>query len=180
MKVNDQKITTEIERKYIIFIPEIHELESMSEYSKSEIVQTYLKGVAGETHRVRSRTTSGKTVYTETRKIRIDHISVTEIERELTLAEYEELILTKDVCRTPIVKTRHTFVYRGQLYEIDVYPDWRSTCVMETELTSRTERAEIPPFIRIIKEVTGEKKYSNAAMAKQFPPEITLISSSYL
>ena len=42
---------------------------------------------------------------------------------------------------------------------------------MEIELESRDEDAEIPSFIKMLYEVTGEKRYSNAKMAEDFPPE---------
>jgi len=44
---------------------------------------------------------------------------------------------------------------------------------METELPSEDTNTDIPPFIKIIKEVTGIKAYSNASMSRAFPNEIT-------
>ncbi|MBR5144843.1 MAG: hypothetical protein IKW53_07320, partial [Clostridia bacterium] len=38
--------------------------------------------------------------------------------------------------------------------------------------TREEEQVEIPEFISIIKDVTGDKKYSNAAMSRSFPEEI--------
>ena len=43
---------------------------------------------------------------------------------------------------------------------------------METELESREEEVEFPSFIEILREVTGDKAYSNAAMSRTFPAEI--------
>ena len=70
-----------------------------------------------------------------------------------------------------IAKTRKSFVYKGQLFEIDVYSEWNSTAVMETELASRNTVVEMPDFIEIVKEVTGIYSYSNASMAENFPEE---------
>ena len=42
---------------------------------------------------------------------------------------------------------------------------------MEIELEKREESVEIPDFIEIIRDVTGDKAYSNAAMARAFPTE---------
>ena len=61
--------------------------------------------------------------------------------------------------------------YGGQLFEIDVYPAWKNTAIMETELDDREREVEIPTFIEIIREVTGYKAYSNASMSKSFPKE---------
>ena len=56
--------------------------------------------------------------------------------------------------------------------EIDIYPNWKRTCIMETELPSKEHSVTFPPYIRIIKEVTGEKQYSNVSMSHSFPSEI--------
>ena len=72
---------------------------------------------------------------------------------------------------SPINKTRHTFSYLGQLFEIDIYPQWQHSAIMETELSSREAAVSFPAFIEIIREVTGDKAYSNAGMSRSFPPE---------
>ena len=169
---NNETVAVEIERKYIIEMPELQILATQEKYEKSEILQTYLYSLQGETRRVRRRTTGGVTRYIETKKLRIDKMSSTEIERELDDSEYLILLRDADVDATPIEKTRHIFVYEGQLFEIDVYPQWQNTAIMETELKSRTQSVKIPEFIKIIREVTGDKSYSNAGMSRHFPEEI--------
>jgi CYTH domain-containing protein len=37
---------------------------------------------------------------------------------------------------------------------------------LEVELCTKDEAVELPPFIPITKEVTGDKRYSNAALAR--------------
>ena len=173
--MNDRtSVATEIERKYVIYIPDMLKMKSMQDYTANRIEQIYLVCEKGETHRVRARSDGMTTVYTETRKIRIDSMSVTEIEREVSKEEYTSLLQMRDKSRETINKVRHTFTYLGQLFEVDVYDNWTSTCIMETELTSREAQVEFPDFIRIVREVTGDHRYSNAGMAKQFPPELTL------
>ena len=165
-------IPIEIERKYIIEIPDKEKMENCNGYSLSEIVQIYIESSPRVTHRVRSRTINGKTVYTETKKIRIDKMSSYEDEREISEMEFKCISQKIKQGTVPIVKERHSFEYRGQTFEIDVYPEWKNSCIMETELESRDKCVEIPAFIEIIKEVTGDKAYSNASMAQSFPVEI--------
>lgn len=167
----NKKTAVEIERKYIIKMPCEQILAEQSEYSKSEIVQIYLPSMAGETHRVRRRVYSDKTVCTETRKIRLDRMSSTEIEGEID--EQKFLALSENILEgsSPVVKTRHTFVFCSQLFEIDVYPKWKNTAIMETELDAREREVKIPSFIEIVREVTGDKAYSNAGMSRHFPAE---------
>ena len=162
----------EIERKYIIFMPDIESVSAFRGYTRSEITQTYLSAKDGIARRVRKREyADGSVVYTETIKSRIDNISVNEDEREISAAEYDAMLSEIKEGTHPLNKTRHTFEYKGHTIEIDVYPNWTRFCIMEIELESRDEDAEIPSFIKILYEVTGDKRYSNAKMAEAFPPE---------
>ena len=167
-----EKVGVEIERKYVIAMPNIDLLRLQESYTVSEILQIYLPSKLGETHRIRRRAYEGKTVCTETRKIRLDKMSSTEIEREINLFEFENLAKEPLFGTKPISKLRHTFIYEGQLFEIDVYPNWSKTAIMETELDSREREVKIPSFINIIREVTGDKSYSNASMSRRFPEEL--------
>lgn len=167
----DFNVGLEIERKYIIEKPDPAHLRSMPEYSESAIIQTYLRSREAETRRVRSRETDGEIRYYETVKRRIDRMSSVERERELTREEYESALSEiKDGTR-PIVKTRYTFAYLSHTVEIDVYPEWANTAILEVELPSRECPVELPGFITVLREVTGLKSYSNAGMSRGFPPE---------
>ncbi len=161
----------EIEKKYIISLPDESTIQGMDEYTKSEIVQIYLDLPVGVTHRIRSREKSGKITYTETKKVRIDKMSSFEDEHEISSEEFLALSEKQDKNTAPIHKVRHTFVYLGQLFEIDVYPEWKNTAILETELDSREKEVVFPDFIKIIREVTGDKRYSNAGMSRSFPKE---------
>ncbi len=162
----------EIERKFVILKPDLALLSESAGYTRSNIVQTYLKSDEGVTHRVRERTYLDRIVYTETKKVRLDRVSSEEYEREITRAEYLTLLKSADPARDPVVKTRHTVPYLGRVLEIDVYPEWKKTCIMEIEMLSRDEELNIPDSIRILLEVTGDARYSNAGMAKAFPDEL--------
>ena len=123
------------------------------------------------THRIRSRIYPDRAVYTETKKVRIDKMSAYEDECEISESEFFEKSKKMDTATRPIIKTRYTFLYNGVTVEIDVYPEWKRCAIMEIELEKREESVEIPDFIEIIRDVTGDKAYSNAAMARAFPTE---------
>ena len=163
----------EIERKYVIYMPDFSDMEKMKDYTKDEIVQTYLNSPDCETRRVRMRKSERCGVkYYETVKRRIDKISAVEIEREITENEYSELLLDARCGSSPIIKTRCAFEYAGQVFEIDIYPEWKKSAIMETELESREKTVEFPPFVSIIAEVSGDARYSNSGMARSFPKEL--------
>ena len=166
------KSPVEIERKYVIIMPDIRILGEQEGYSVSHILQTYLESKPNVNRRVRSRDYGDRTVYTETEKTRIDEISSFEEEREISEAEYKSLLrLVKQGTHT-VHKTRHSFLYHGQIFEVDIYPEWKRTAIMETELISRKAKVEMPEFIGIVAEVSGDKRYSNASMAHEFPGEL--------
>ena len=165
-------VGVEIERKYIIEMPDIEAISMHEGYTESEIVQTYLYSAPGVTRRVRKRSFDDVTKYYETRKTRIDRMSSIEEEGEISESEYDSMLsLIKEGTR-PILKKRYTFIYKSQVFEIDIYPEWQRSAIMETELTSRDDNPEMPEFIKILREVTGDNTYSNASMSRAFPPEI--------
>lgn len=161
----------EIERKYIIEKPEMEKLLSIKGVSVSSIVQIYLEAPTGVTRRIRSRSYSDGTRYFETVKRRIDEISAYEDEREISEAEFIEKSKEIKKGSAPIRKERIAFSYNGKTLEIDIYPEWDKTAIMEIELNSRDEEIKVPDFLKIIREVSGEKQYSNASMSEKFPPE---------
>ena len=159
----------EIERKYLIAMPDEAVLQSAD---ASEIVQTYLVSPKkGVTERVRARTSSGRAVYTHTVKHKLSAMTREEDEHEISAAEYAELLKRADAGRKPIRKMRYCLDYIGQLFEIDVYPFWTDRAIMEIELDSEEREVMLPPFIEVIKEVTGDGRYTNAAIAREIPAE---------
>lgn len=169
--LNNTNTPVEIERKYIIKMPDVEMLKVRDEYTSSEILQIYLPAERGETHRIRRRIYPDKTLYFETKKVRIDKMSSHEDEREISRETFEDLAKNPLEATFPIEKVRHTFLFCGQIFEIDVYPQWKNTAIMETELDTREREVQIPEFIQIVREVTGDKAYSNAAMSRAFPTE---------
>lgn len=166
-----EKIGIEIERKYIIKKPDINVLRAQRGFTESSIVQIYLTSDSAQTHRIRKRVCNGVTSYTETRKIRIDKISSTEIERDITAEEFDSLSQSIRAGSRPIEKTRYTFMIGQQVFELDFYPAWGQSCIMETELAKSDTVVSFPGFISVLREVTGCKEYSNSAMANAFPKE---------
>ena len=169
------KNAIEIERKFIIKRPSNELLESLPKTDKSEIFQTYLESDVGQTLRVRKRVRSGYTEYTETKKVRIDGMSAYESERTIDEGEYLSLIKNIRHGSRTLVKTRYAVPYGSYVYEIDIYPEWRNTAIMEVELKTEDAAFDIPSFITVVREVTGMNEYSNSSMSMRFPDEISLL-----
>ncbi len=159
----------EIEHKYLIAMPDIAALSKMPHCRRLSMVQTYLLAKTGETHRVR-KITEGETVtYTETRKRRLSDLHAMEAERNISGAEYEARLTLADPARAPIEKVRYCLPHGARTLEIDVYPFWQDRAILEVEVASEGETVTLPPFIRVLLEVTEDKRYKNVNLAKIVP-----------
>lgn len=156
----------EIERKYLIEYPDIELLESNPSCSKVEIIQTYLKSDDNKEVRVRQRGADGNYVYFKTTKRRLSGEKRIEIEKRLTQKEYLKLLMDADTSMHPIRKDRYCLTYEGQYFEIDVYPFWKDKAIVEIELRDEKQEIIFPDFLKMIKEVTDDEAYKNAALAK--------------
>ena len=158
----------EIERKFLIRRPAAAWLEANCQ--GTDIIQTYLKAEAtGHSDRVRRRAGKNGVVYTHTVKRRISDLRREEQEREISEGEYRALLQRADPERRSIEKRRYVLAYGGKDFEIDVYPFWQDRAVMEIELADEEEAVALPPEIEIIKEVTRDRRYTNAALAREIP-----------
>ncbi len=164
----------ECERKFLIRYPDLNLLKAQKDVRISEIVQTYLTSPQGITDRVRARTALGKTTYTRTRKIRVSVLSAEEYESEISEETYKSLLQNADPERSPICKTRFVLPCGKHFAEIDIYPFWQKQAILEIELQSEEEAFTLPSFVEIIREVSADKRYKNACLAREIPAEESL------
>ena len=161
----------EIERKYLIAYPDKAVLARADGARIKRIEQTYLLAGAGETRRVRKMTENGETRYVETRKYRVSDLRATEEEKELTAEEYDALLALADPALRPIFKTRYAIPFAGHVVEVDLYDFWQDRATAEVELASEAEGVELPSYLRVIREVTADKRYKNVCLARELPQE---------
>jgi len=139
--------------------------------SVSTIVQTYLVNEEGFTERVRIRSFEGKTVYTHTLKRRISGFTRSEDEREIDRQEYELLLKRADPARSSISKRRYCLDFIGHTLELDVFSFWGDRAILEIELHSEGELLYLPEELEIFREITSDRRYTNASLARQVPME---------
>ena len=116
---------------------------------------------------MRKRGRAGDWHYTHTEKLRVSDLRRVENEREIGEAEYCELLRRADPSRQTIAKTRWVLPWRGQLFEIDIFPFWDDRALMEIELTEENQAVELPPQIRVLREVTGDRRYTNSSLSRE-------------
>ena len=162
----------EIERKYLIYFPNLKELEEMPNCTKVDIVQTYLKSIDNSERRVRARGIDGEYMYYLTEKRKISELKRVEVEKRLTQDEYLKYLMEADNTLHPIHKTRYCLSENNQYFEIDIYPEWDKQAIMEIEISNENEKIQIPSFIKVLKEVTEDEKYKNYNLAKEMPKQL--------
>lgn len=160
------KAPLEIERKFLIAYPDIAALRQMPGYHVVHMEQSYLTAtedfVGGRIRRI----TDGDTVRcVYTYKERLSDLTRREYEREISQEEYARLLCRKVKDSITIIKDRHSFYYEGLLYELDVYDFWDEIATLEAEVQSEDTPIPIPPCVRLIKEVTHDRRYNNSRLS---------------
>lgn len=156
----------EIERKYLIEYPDIRWLESNPNCQRVEIIQTYLFSNSNEEVRVRQRGADGHYIYFKTVKRNVSALKRVEIEKRLSKDEYLTLLMDADTSKRQIRKTRYCLSFKGQYFEIDIYPFWSDKAIAEIELSDENTTIVFPKQIKIIKEVTEDESYKNISLAR--------------
>lgn len=159
----------EIERKYLIRMPDCAALRGMEGCEVWDIEQIYLCAEPGCTRRIRRVAENGGERWYRTVKRRLTDAACEEDEGEIAKAEYDRLRQEADPRLKPIVKTRYRVPYAGQVLEVDVYPFWRDRAILEIELESEAQPVVMPDWIELVREVTEDKRYKNVRLAREVP-----------
>ncbi len=157
----------EIERKFLIQYPDLSLLLRQPLCRVAEIEQTYLTNANGGESRVRLWRENGQTVYYKTEKEKVGALRRIEREAEISEEEYKSLLTLADPAKRPLQKTRYRIPYQGSLLEIDVYPFWSDQAILEIELSNENDPISVPPYLQVIREVSGEAAYKNKTLASR-------------
>ena len=155
----------EIERKFLILYPDLEKLNALPVCRKVPISQTYLETPEEGRFRVRKR---GEDMFIKTIKEKISELKRVEREESITKEQYENYISKKEYCHGTISKDRYCFVWKNQYFELDVFPFWEKTALIEIELLKENQPYTLPDFLIVLREVTYEKQFRNKSLAVQY------------
>ena len=153
----------EIERKFLIEMPNLEKLLNEPLCEKAEIEQCYINE-PDSSFRVRKRTLKGHTIYIKTEKVKLNEMTHVENESAITKEQYENAVKGNKV----LSKTRYLYVFENQYFEIDVFPFWEDAAVMELELKSENAPYTLPPQFEYIEEVTERPQFKNKYIAQKY------------
>lgn len=153
----------EIERKFLI--QRVKEI--IPDETRWDIVQTYLTKNSPEIQRRVRKITENECMisYFYTEKKFLSSGVREENECEISEKEYNSLLREADKNLRDVIKTRRIFPYDGLKLEMDEYPFSEKCATVEAEIENITDKINFPDFIHVIKEVTGDSRYSNASLA---------------
>jgi CYTH domain-containing protein len=166
----------EIEKKYLVKFP--NSWSALSEIfddliDVKRISQTYLKAENDEPAARVRKTVQGLTGDTETvyHYNKKEHVSTgvhEELEKEISKYEYEKALKKGDPKKFALQKTRFVFKFDNQIFELDVFKKpLNGLAILEIELKSKKDKVKLPPFLKVIKEVTDDNRYSNYNLANK-------------
>lgn len=179
----------EIERRFLVdkakfdeyldtleeaWLPNENTTLSVGEYGSKVISQTYITGV-GWPFTMRVRKTSYYYLadifhkFTLTIKSNRTKGQATETEMEISQQQYDELLPLQSLSSETIRKARIVIpAPGGKKWEVDEFSNpsrLNSLCIAEMELSCLEE--EVPNEPWIIREITGEKIYSNDSLSRK-------------
>ena len=121
--------------------------------------------------RLRRRDWGGEVVNVHKTKKRVSPGEVLETERQVSNALYESLLQQADPYRSTIRKTRRSFIWKGQYFEIDFFhAPVDHLMILQTKGVAEQEDVNFPPFIKppfikVVQDITGNKQYYNYNIA---------------
>lgn len=135
-----------------------------------EIEQNYLlSDVPNEEERVRMRSWFDSHSFFHNTKIKSsDHPEGRlESDRHIDSKLYLNLLRRKDHTKRSIKKTRYHFLYEGQYFEADVFQNQHEGLFILERERGLDSPTNLPNFLKVVKEITGDSAYSNYALASR-------------
>lgn len=155
-----------VQRKYVVRSADLSRLPAHTQ--AIEIVQYYLKNEEGSgTESVRRRGQFGSWTHYHTFKEYGSGGLRTKRESLISREEYEQLLTRHDPRCKPIIKTRYCFEWRGLYCSLDIFKNVPDMIQFEVEENTENEQEVIPDFLHHVRNVTGNPKLTNAALARE-------------
>jgi CYTH domain-containing protein len=89
-------------------------------------------------------------------------------EKEHTISEkeYHNSLKKADPNKCAVEKTRFVFRWHDQDFELDLFKGHlKGLAILELEMDDKDDTVELPPFLKLIKEVTKDRNFTNYSLA---------------
>ena len=150
-------------RKYLISMPDIDDLVQKYNAVALDMMQTYLLPTSpGVERRIRQQRNGEDYLYFYTEKHTMPDGSQWVTERSIPEKQYVRYLMESDNAMHSVRKTKYRFIYDGHRLEIDVYPFSDDQAIL---FAYSDGAAQLPPAVKVIREVTGDPAYKNRQLA---------------
>lgn len=158
-----QNGTIEKFNKYLINVDDalLERIKNEDNYSTSHIVQHYLTSENNMERRIRRRERGDDVMYSYSEAKYLATNERIKVDRVLTKRQYKDFENQIDRNLNVTDKMRYSFIHNDSFYKLDVFNFDKTKGIISTE-----NEAELPEYIDVIKDVTGNVNYKNYYLAK--------------
>lgn len=179
IEYGDRLSTDSYKRKF--FINRLPDVSVFPKFQDFAMVHDYLVTPNQKMQaRIDRRGQNGNWTYTHTVRCPLKHSPLgPELKMQVTARKYQLLLAQKDSAHYTVNTTRRCFLWNNQYFQLDVYeepcpPRIKGLILLETYTSNRAEDFELPPFLEVRCEVTGDLDYSMFNLSKKRDPEPSL------
>ena len=158
-----QNGTIEKFNKYLINVDDalLERIKNEDNYSTSHIVQHYLTSENNMERRIRRRERGDDVMYSYSEAKYLATNERIKVDRVLTKRQYKDFENQIDRNLNVTDKMRYSFIHNDSFYKLDVFNFDKTKGIISTE-----NEAELPEYIDVIKDVTGDVNDKNYYLAK--------------
>ena len=135
-----------------------------------DVVEVFLRSEEGCESKIRKRGQHGSYTYIHSLRIRGNDNYKHELKKPITARDFNILYQQRNEQRRPLVKIRKCFIYIQQLYVIDSVQlaNNKMAHLLRFDTQAKDEKeVHIPPFLKVLKEVSDEREFSSFVMAEK-------------
>ena len=165
-----EPVPPEVRRRYLIDYPDTAMLDKLDECQRVEIRQTYVLSPDNTEIRIRSQKSGKDSMYYETKNILSGGKRLLDSEQRLSARAYHDRLKNADPGKRTLTKHRYRLNWKGHSFAVDLYEIWKDRALLEVSLWDENQTIEFPPFLKILKDVTGDERYEISTLARKDGP----------
>lgn len=153
--------------KYLVEVDEdmLNKIKVEQAYSNFHIEQYYLTSTNGIERRIRRRIRNGNELFSYSEAKYLSTNERIKSDKVLSSRQYYDYKAETDPNLKPINKERHSFINDNMFYKLDIFDFDQSKGLLSAQV-GEGENIVLPPYIKVIKDVTNEVAYKNYYLAQ--------------
>lgn len=164
-----QPFPTSLTRKYLLISdkqsPEF-DVPTGLKVETFNLEETFLTTAIGQANVLRKVGKNDAYTYSQEMRFEIKGEKIQK-KRAIGARDYIELIENPDPNHHTIKKLRQCFIFERQYFMVETLRNVEhNPSILRIETTSETQKHKLPPFIKILREVTNEIEYETQSMSK--------------